>query len=102
MGPWPEPSRLGICDGPSSFMFFIKPASLSLFKLDIWVYIMGLHAYYFKLNQYFYYAIIFFVTNLKRLVIFLELNIIYLKKMNNIKIFKKTCNLVTFLSKKLF
>ena len=33
-------------------MFFIGFVSLSLFKSDIWAYILGLCVYYFKLNQY--------------------------------------------------
>ena len=32
-------------------MYFIGPASLSLFKLDIWACVLGLRTYYFKPNQ---------------------------------------------------
>ena len=32
-------------------MSFIGPASLSLFKPDIWACVLGLRAYYFKPNQ---------------------------------------------------
>ena len=46
------PSCLGICGGPSSFMYFIEPTSLSLFKPDIWPCVLGLRAYYFKPNQF--------------------------------------------------
>ena len=38
------PSCLGICGGPSSFMSFIEPTSLSLFKPDIWPCVLGLRA----------------------------------------------------------
>ena len=32
-------------------MSFIRLASLSLFKPDIWACVLGLRAYYFKLNR---------------------------------------------------
>ena len=41
-------------------MSFIGPASLSLFKSDIWACVLGLRAYCFKPNQFYFHLISLF------------------------------------------